>query len=73
MSRFIGPPPDREPTFAQYITLSRERIYGGNAGVDSTDRRYMVRKLVAEEWLVDPQSPLDKGVHCGVVLHSFVD
>ena len=73
MSRFIGPPPDREPTFAQYITLSRERIYGGNAEIDSTDRRYMVRKLEAEEWLVDPESPRDKGVHCGVVLHSFLD
>ncbi len=73
MSRFIGPPPDREPSFAQYITLSRERIYGGNAEVASSDRRYMVRKLDAEEWLVDPESALDKGVHCGVVLHRFVD
>lgn len=74
MSRFIGPPPNREPTFAQYIALSRERIYGGTAEIDSTDRRCMVRKLdEVEEWLVDPESPRDKGVHCGVVLHSFSD
>lgn len=73
MSRFIGPPPERDPTFAQYIALNRERIYGGNAEVVSSDRRRMLRKPEAEQWLVDPASPLDKGVHCGVVLHTFVD
>jgi CRISPR-associated protein Cas5t len=73
MPRFIGPPPEREPTFAQYVVLRRERIYGGDAEIASGDRRSMVRKADAEQWLVDPASPLDKGVHCGVVLHTFVD
>lgn len=74
MSRFIGPPPEREVEFAQYITLRRgERIYGGNVDVAPNDRRYMVRNSEPEQWLIDPVSVADRGVHRGVVFHTLAD
>jgi CRISPR-associated protein Cas5t len=74
MSRFIGPPPEREAEFAQYITLRRgERIYGGNVDVVPNDRRYMVHDSEVEHWLIDPASTFDRGVHRGVVFHTFAD
>jgi hypothetical protein len=74
MPRFISPPPDREPMFAQFIALRRgERLYGGDAQIPLDDRRRLLRYDESERWLVDPKSPVDAGVHRGVVPLSFVD
>jgi CRISPR-associated protein Cas5t len=74
MPRYIGPPPDREPTFAQYVVLrAGDRLYSGNAAIAPDDRRRLVRKPEPEQWPVDPDTPLDKGVRRGLVFHSFAD
>jgi CRISPR-associated protein Cas5t len=74
MPRFISPPPEREPVFAQYIVLRRgERLYSGDAQIAPDDRRRLLRYEETERWLVDPKSPIDSGVHRGVVPLSFVD
>lgn len=74
MPRFISPPPDREPVFAQYIALRRgERLYSGDAQIPLDDRRRLLRYEETERWLVDTKSPIEAGVHRGVVPLSFVD
>ena len=71
MPRFIGPPPERQASFAQYIVLNR-RVYAGDAQVDVSDRARVVRQAHPERWLVDPDSPAYSGVRRGIVFLSFV-
>jgi len=71
MPRYITPPPDREPTFAQYVVL-HERLFAGTAATGSRDLIRFDRDQ-EEVWWVDPTSPQDRRVHRAVVFHRFVD
>jgi CRISPR-associated protein Cas5t len=73
MPRFVGPPPEREPTFAQYIVLSGDTpVYGGSAGRDAGKRR-LLRAEGVDRWWVDPASEERQGGRRGIVMHRFVD
>lgn len=74
MPRFITPPPDREPSFEQYIVLPSDRtLYGGNSEVAADHPRRLLRYEESESWFVDPTSPVKAGVHRGLVFLSFAD
>ncbi len=74
MSRFIGPPPERDVSFAQYIALRPgETIYGGSADLSPNDHRRLLRDGTRERWFVDTSTAMRLGVHRGVVFHSFTD
>lgn len=73
MSRYISPPPHREPQFERYVALrSGERLYAGDTQFDRDSPRYLL-DLEGEtvDWWVDPTSPESYGVRSGVVLLSF--
>lgn len=73
MPRFITPPPEREPSFEQYIMLPADRtLFAGAAGVN-TGKRRLLGNGGSEEWFVDPTSEEKEGGKRGVVWHSFVD
>jgi CRISPR-associated protein Cas5t len=75
MSRYVTPPPAREPSFERYVSLRRgERIFTGEANIDTPHARRVLRfESDEQEWLVDLATPTDKRVHRGVVFLSFVD
>ena len=72
MPRMIGPPPQRRTHFDRFITLHRERLFGGHYadpdGVAPAKR--MIRETQDRVWWVDPESLTDRGVQRAVVLHS---
>ncbi|MGO9011392.1 MAG: CRISPR-associated protein Cas5 [Bryobacteraceae bacterium] len=72
MPRMIGPPPERRTHFDRFITLHRERLFGGHyANPDGVaPARRMIRDTQDRLWWVDPDSPVDREVHRAVVLHS---
>ncbi len=74
MPRCISPPPERRARFDRFIALHQERLFGGT--YENPDglawSRRMLGNNVQEEWWVDPDSRLDRGVHRGVVFHSCV-
>lgn len=73
MPRFIGPPPERDVSFAQYIVLSAPTsVFGGTAGQDAGKHR-ILRTGSAERWWVDPTSDERHGGRRGIVMHRFVD
>jgi CRISPR-associated protein Cas5t len=75
MSRFISPPPEREPVFDRYVVLRRgDRVFGGEAEIGTAPaRRLMGFEKEPSEWWVDPASKPDHGVHRGVLFLSFRD
>ena len=71
MPRYVEPPPERRPHFDRFIAL-RDRVYAGEVQSAET---LGVRRLIRREgesscWWVDPTTPVDRGVHRGVVFHS---
>lgn len=73
MSRFVGPPPEREPVFAQYIVLpAHTAVFAGTAGLDAGKHR-VLRGDRADRWWVDPGSEERQGGRRGIVMHRFVD
>ena len=72
MPKMIGPPPERRAQFDRYITLQRERLFGGAyahpPGV--APARRMLLKSEEQLWWVDPDSPADREVKRAVVFHS---
>jgi CRISPR-associated protein Cas5t len=72
MPRMIGPPPERRTHFDRFITLHRERLFGGHyANPDGVaPAKRMIRETQDRVWWVDPASPVDREVHRAVVLHS---
>lgn len=75
MSRFISPPPEREPVFERYVALRRgDRVFGGEVDLaTSRSRRLMNMEKEPPEWWIDPASASDHGVHRGVLFLSFTD
>jgi len=73
MPRYIGPPPHRQPIFDRFVLL-RERVYAGQVerAEDLGIRRLLKLDGHAESWLVDPETPVDRGVCRGIIFHSFV-
>ena len=72
MPRMIGPPPERQAQFDRFITLHRERLFGGvfaNPGGVPPVRR-MLGSPQEHSWWVDPDSPTDRDVQRAVVFHS---
>jgi len=74
MPRMIGPPPERRAHFDRFITLHRERLFGGTfAKPDGVPpARRMLRAAQDRAWWVDPDSPADREVQRAVVFHSCV-
>lgn len=73
MPRFITPPPEREPSFGQYIMLPADRtLFAGAAGPDAGSGR-LLGNGSEEEWVVDPTSQEKRGGKRGIVWHAFVD
>jgi CRISPR-associated protein Cas5t len=60
MPRYIGPPPERQPTFEPYIVL-QDRIYVGTAGASSARRFLKIDGEESLEWFVDSSTPEDSG------------
>ncbi|MBI2863671.1 MAG: CRISPR-associated protein Cas5 [Chloroflexi bacterium] len=64
MPRFLDYSNRRSPTFARYTVVNR-RVYSDNLlrfeGV--SDR---------SDWWTDPESPEERGVHLGLLFHTFV-
>jgi CRISPR-associated protein Cas5t len=72
MSRYIAPPPMRQASFAQYISL-RERAYAGEGGEVNRVQRFL--DPPASSYWIDPDSsiPSDQGFERGIWFHSFTD
>lgn len=71
MPRYIGPPPERTAQFERYVVL-HERVFSGSVeGSPAKSRMLATRE--AQQWWVDPDSPIAYGVHRAVVFHPFVE
>ncbi len=58
MPRYIGPAPEREPSFAPYIVL-QERVYVGEAAQSRSKKLIAINGEPESGWLVDPATPED--------------
>jgi len=63
MPRFLDYANNRAPTFARYLII-RKRVY--------SDDFIRYENVPAENYWVDPTSPLDRDAHLGLMFHSFV-
>uniref|UniRef100_A0A7C4QT92 CRISPR-associated protein Cas5 n=1 Tax=Schlesneria paludicola TaxID=360056 RepID=A0A7C4QT92_9PLAN len=60
MPRYIGPPPQRQPTFEPYIVL-QDRIYVGKTSPQSERRFLTIDGEKPCVWFADPTTPEDGG------------
>ncbi|OPX90700.1 MAG: hypothetical protein A4E53_00877 [Pelotomaculum sp. PtaB.Bin104] len=63
MPRFLDYARERIPSFARYVVLGR-RVY--------SEDFIKYQEQTGEEYWIDPESPEDKGVHLGLLFHTFV-
>lgn len=73
MPRFISPPPEREPSFGQYIVLPADRTLFAGAAGPPEGRQRLLGNGETDEWFVDPTSEVRAGGKRGIVWHSFGD
>jgi CRISPR-associated protein Cas5t len=71
LSRHIAPPPARETTFAQYISLHDPVFFGEEP--DTTRAFLKVDGISLEDLWVDPTVHDDDGRHLAVWIHRLVD
>jgi CRISPR-associated protein Cas5t len=72
MPKMIGPPPEKRVQFDRFITLHRERLFGGACAAPEglAPARRMLREAKERVWWVDPDTPVDREVQRAVVFHS---
>jgi CRISPR-associated protein Cas5t len=68
MPGLIEPPPGRRAHFERYIALHNERVFAGSY-TEPVGRR-MLGGDDRKTWLVDPETPIIRGVQRAVILHS---
>jgi len=63
MPRYLDYARKRAPVFSRYVVL-QERVY--------SDDFYTFGRATSSTFWIDPQTPVDRGMHLGLVFHSFV-